>query len=531
MLHTKQIALSAAIAAAFASAPAVAGPLDSLSQLGATYFHSSAVGSAAGSANFGAEIGAYDALTSTLWVSGVSGVDVLNVTASGLTFNSRIDVSSFGAINSIAIYNGVAAFAIESTTNRELPGVVQFYDTSTRSLSSGVNNVQVGSLPDMLTFTADGSKLLVANEATPNVYKQINPSASDPLGGVSIINMANRSVTTLDLTANNFAGGAINTSGSGLRTTAVFNYEPEYIAVNSTGTMAYVTLQEHNALAMLDLTTNKYTGIVGLGLKDYNLAANGNVTPISNAIDSTDRPSGTIALTNQALKGAYQPDAVATYQVGGQTYLVMANEGDAQDQNTPSDVDRASTVPSLGITGDAARINVIKDMSSPGNVVTMGGRSFSIRDAAGNLVYDSGNILDAQAIASGIYDDGRSDDKGVEPEGVTLQTINGRTYAFVGLERTTKGALAVFDITDPANAAFVKMIVTDGTTRPEGLITFVKDNNVYLAISNEGNGGLAAVGMSTALYTLAPVPEPETWAMLLSGLGLLGLRARRRKTA
>lgn len=531
MIHTKKIALSAAIAAAFASAPAAANPLGSLSQFGATYLHSSAVGSV-GTNNFAAEIGAYDALTSTLWVTGISGVDVLNVTSRGLTFNSRIDVSSFGAINSVAIHNGVAAFAIENTINRESSGIVQFYDTSTRSLTGGINTVTVGSLPDMLTFTADGSKLLVANEATPNVYKQINPFASDPLGGVSIINMADRSVTTLDLTAANLAGGFINTPGSGLRTTAAFNFEPEYIAVNSTGTMAYVTLQEHNALAMLDLTTNKYTGIVGLGLKDYSLAENGNVTPISNAIDSTDRPVGTIAFTRQALKGAYQPDAIATYEVGGKTFLVMANEGDAQDQDTPSDVDRASTISgSLGLTADARRVNVIKDMSVTGDIVTMGGRSFSIRDAAGKLVYDSGNILEVQANALGIYDDGRSDDKGVEPEGVTLRTINGRTYAFIGLERTTKGAVAVFDITDPANSAFVNMIVTDGTNRPEGLTTFVKDNLIYLAISNEGLGGATATGMSTALYTLAPVPEPETWAMLLGGLGLLGLRARRRKTA
>jgi hypothetical protein len=117
----------------------------------------------------------------------------------------------------------------------------------------------------------------------------------------------------------------------------------------------------------------------------------------------------------------------------------------------------------------------------------------------------------------------------VEPEGVTLQTINGRTYAFIGLERTTKGAVAVFDITDPANASFVDMIVTSGTTRPEGLTTFVKDGLIYLAIANEGDGNTAATGMSTVLYSLAPVPEPETWAMLLGGLGLLGLRARREK--
>jgi DNA-binding beta-propeller fold protein YncE len=502
-LH-RTLTLTAAVAAAFASTtPAMASTFASMSQAGATYLHTTSGG-------FNAEIAAYDAQTRTLWVSGVTGVDVLNVAPTGLSFNSRIDLSSFGAINSIAIHNGIAAFAIENTGNREAAGIVQFYNTSTRSLTSGINSVTVGSLPDMLTFTADGSKLLVANEGTPNTY----PSATDPTGGVSIIRMSDRTVTNVGL------GGSIPTTGSGLRGAVPFNYEPEYIAVNKAGTKAWVTLQEHNAVATLDLTTNQFTGITGLGLKDYSLT--------QNAIDSTDRPAGAILLTPVSLKGAYQPDAVVSYETGGKTFLVMANEGDAQDEDPSGDIARASSIPALGISGNPGRINVIKDMSSAGNVVTMGGRSFSIRDTDGNIVFDSGNILEAQAIARGIYDDGRSDDKGVEPEGVALQTINGRTFAFIGLERTTTGAVAIFDITDPANSSFVDMIVTNGTKRPEGVVSFAQDGMFYLAIANEGAS--ATDGMSTALYSLAPVPEPETWALLLAGLGVLGLRARRQKS-
>lgn len=512
-------------AIAFASACVAVQAQTSLkaTQVGSTYLHTSG-GGVGSNVSFNAEIAAYDALTSTLWVTGVSGVDVLNVTQSGLSFNTRIDTTSLGHINSIAIHNGVAAFALEGIgENRQNAGFVQFYNTSTRSLASGVHTVSVGALPDMLTFTADGSKLLVANEATPNSY---NPGSYDPVGGVSIINMANRAVTNVALSS------TLPTSGTALRSGLPFNYEPEYIAVNNTGTQAYVTLQEHNGLAILDLGTQQFTGVVGLGLKDYSLAANGNATPISNAIDSTDRPNpaqSVINFTTQNLKGAYQPDAITTYQVGGQTYLVMANEGDAQEND--GDVARAS---SLGyLSGDSGRVNVIKDLSSAGNVVTMGGRSFSIRDTAGNLVYDSGNILDVEAHARGVYNDLRSDDKGVEPEGVTIRTIGGRTYAFVGLERGTettgnvKSAIAVFDITDPVNAKFVDMVVTNGLARPEGLITFEKDNQIYLAASYEGLGDTAATGMGTALYTLAPVPEPETWAMLLGGLGLVGWVRRR----
>ena len=496
----RPLTLTAALAAAFACAtPAMANTFAGLSQAGATYFHGTSGG-------FNAEIAAYDAQTRTLWVSGVTGVDVLNVTPAGLSFNSRIDLSSYGAINSIAIHNGIAAFAIESTVNRELPGIVQFYNTSTRSLTGGVNSVPVGSLPDMLTFTADGSKLLVANEGTPNSY----PSLTDPVGGVSIIHMADRSVTNVNL------GGSIPTTGSGLRGAVPFNYEPEYIAVNKAGTKAWVTLQEHNAIATLDLATQQFTGITGLGLKDYSLA--------QNAIDPSN--NSPVSLIQVALKGAYQPDAIAAYEVGGKTFLVMANEGDAQDQDDPDDVGRAGAL--YGTLAPLNRINVIKDMSSADNLVSMGGRSFSIRDTDGNIVFDSGNILEAQAIARGIYDDSRSDDKGVEPEGVALQTINGRTFAFIGLERTTQGAVAIFDITDPAGASFVDMIVTNGTNRPEGLVSFAQDGMFYLAISNEG--GSSAAGMSTALYNLAPVPEPETWAMLLAGLGILGMRARRQKS-
>ncbi len=102
--------------------------------------------------------------TSTIWVAGVVGVDVLDAAAGTLV--EHIDVTGYGLVNSVAIHNGLAAFAIEAAPDRRLPGVVVFYDTRTRQPIG--DPVTVGALPDMLTFTHDGSKLLVANEATPN---------------------------------------------------------------------------------------------------------------------------------------------------------------------------------------------------------------------------------------------------------------------------------------------------------------------------------------------------------------------------
>jgi hypothetical protein len=482
----KKTLLAAAIAAALIPVTAsAAGPLASITKEW-TYTHNLASGQTS-------EIPAFDAATNTLWVVGVVGMDVLN--ASNGSFIQHIDTTAFGSVNSVAIYNGVAAAAIESST-RTTPGTVQFFDTTTRANTGGVT---VGALPDMLTFTPNGSKLLVANEGTPSIY---GIPASDPAGSVSIIDMATRTVT-----ATASLSGVMQT-GSNIRTNTGMDFEPEYITVNAAGTQAYVSLQEANAMGVLDLTTNSFSKVIGLGTKNFNTAAN--------AIDPKDT-DGIKNLRPANVSGLYQPDGMAAYQAGGKTYIVMANEGDTREDD--GDKARAGA---LTTDADLKRLNVSTTDSTTNNLVTFGARSFSIRDENGNIVFDSGNQLDAKAIALGIYDDGRSDDKGVEPEGVTLLDIAGRKLAFIGLERTTKGAVAIYDVTDPANASFVDMIVTDGDLAPEGLTTYTMGGISYLAISNEVSG-------TTSVYSLTPVPEPETYAMMLAGLGLIGFATRRRK--
>jgi hypothetical protein len=413
------------------------------------------------------EIPAFDSKTNTLWIAGVVGVDVLDADTGDLI--EHIDTTAYGLVNSVAIKNGLAALAIESTLRTD-PGVVAFYDTGTRTLSG---TVAVGVLPDMLTFTHDGSKLLVANEATPSAYGARigtsvpfvfgNPSL-DPVGSVSIIDMRTRTVVA---TAG-FTGVPIG--GSHLRTATGMDFEPEYIAVDNDGTRAFVTLQEANAIAVLDLTTYTFTSVIGLGSKDFSLPGN-QIDPLDN---------GTVLFISPAAKGLYMPDGIATYKWHGRTLVVMANEGDFREDD--GDRSAAST---FGAVAPLNRLRVSNADSSPGDLYAAGARSFSIRDEDGNLVYDSGEILDKEAFARGVYDDGRSRDKGVEPEGVTLLDLAGRTYAFVGLERTTKAAVAVFDITDPTDVTFIDMIVTDGDVAPEGLAVYKHRGDHYLAIANE----------------------------------------------
>jgi len=483
--------------------PTIASADTTFASLAKEWTYSHALTGAAGQT---AEISAFDSVTNSLWVAGVAGVDVLNATNGSLI--QHIDTTSFGSINSVAIHNGVAAFAMESTTRTDA-GTIRFFDTTTRALSTGINSVTVGALPDMITFTKDGSKLLVANEASPTVYG--NP-AVDPAGSVSIIDMSTRTVAA---TAG-FAGVA--QTGSNIRTNTGMDFEPEYITVNAAGTKAYVSLQEANAMGVLDLTTNTFSSVIGLGVKDFSAAGNFIDPNDRDYVSGSSGPTKTVLRTS-AVKGLYQPDGMAAYEANGQTLIVMANEGDTREDD--GDKARASTI--AGTPTDIKRLNISTTDSTTGNLVTFGTRSFSIRDEAGNIVFDSGSQLDAKAIELGIYDDARSDDKGVEPEGVELMLIGDRTYAFIGLERTTKSAIAIYDVTDPANASFIDMIVTDGDIAPEGLEGFTMNGKHYLAIANE-------VSNTTSVYSLAPVPEPETYAMLLAGLGLLGFTVRRRKS-
>jgi hypothetical protein len=436
------------------------------------------------------EVPAFDRKTNTVWVAGVVGVDVLDGTTGARV--DHFDVTGYGAVNGVAIHNGLAALAIEAgpspAPGRARPGRVLLVDTRTRQLSDGVNDIPVGALPDMLTFTHDGTKLLVANEGTPNTYgTRIGTSVpwvfskpvDDPAGSVTIIDMETRTIAAT-------AGlSGVPIVGENVRTTTGMDFEPEYIAVNKDGTEAFVTLQEGNAIGVLDLASNAFTQVIGLGAKDFNQPGN-QIDPLNDGI---------VNFGAHNVMGLYMPDAIAAYQWRDDTYLVMANEGDFRED----DGDR-STASSFGAVAPLNNLRVSNTDSSPGNLFVAGARSFSIRHKSGYLAYDSGDILDKKAADLGLYNDSRSRDKGVEPEGVALLDLAGRTYAFIGLERTLKAAVAIFDVTDPTAVTFVDMIVTDGDLSPEGLTAYRFRGKAYLAISNEvaPSGGTS----NTTLYRI-----------------------------
>ena len=439
-----------------------------------------------------AEIVAFDAATDRLFV--VNGadfaVDILDISNPTVPSKlSAIDVSAFGGgVNSVAVSGGIVAIAIEADIKQD-PGMVAFFDTSGNLISS----VVVGALPDSLTFTPDGRKVDVANEGEPS-----EDYTNDAVGSISIIDLSGgvENLSQTAVTTASFEGFDKQTLiNQGIRifgpnASVAQDLEPEFVTVSSDSTTAWVTLQENNAIAKVNLA-NGQVELLPLGLKDYSLPGNG--------IDPSNEDGG-INIREVPVFGLYQPDTIATYEVGGKTYLVTANEGDARDYEAFSEEARvADLVLDPTAFPDAANLQkeenlgrlkvttTLGDTDGDGDydqLFAYGGRSFAIWDETGNLVFDSGDALEqitAEQVPNGFnsddeanaFDD-RSDDKGPEPEALAIGQIGNRTFAFVGLERTS--GIAVFDISNPRNPQFqeyvnnrnfnVPITLADGSVNP-----------------------------------------------------------------
>jgi YVTN family beta-propeller protein len=420
-------------------------------------------------------------------------VEVLDL--SGLPVITKLQpiaVSSLGGVaNSVSVSNGKLAIALEAD-NKQANGSVVVVNTSTLSV---IKKIEVGALPDMVTFSPDGRYIVTANEGEPSAdYK------TDPEGSVSIIDMQNDySIKTLTFGA--FAGSLPQLAAEGFRifgpgASFAQDIEPEYVAISDDSKKAYVTLQENNGIAEIDLTSGTILKIRPLGAKDMSLAIN--------AMDPSDRDSK-IELRSAAVKSFYLPDAISHFSTGGAAYLITANEGDAREYAAFDEQARVSSLKldskvfpnaaTLQLPANLGRLrvtNTLGDIDSDGDFDVLygfGGRGFSVINAAsGQLVYESGKSLEQEVISAGIYDDDRSDDKGIEPEGVTVGWMNNKPVAFIALERVD--AVAVYDLTNPAAPKFLQMIKTGDA--PEGVLFISAANSPngksLLVTSNEGDG-------------------------------------------
>ncbi|MCK6608327.1 MAG: T9SS type A sorting domain-containing protein, partial [Flavobacterium sp.] len=303
-----------------------------------------------------------------------------------------------------------------------------------------------------------------------------------------------------------------------LKTTSTLSqdFEPEYITISADSQKAWVTLQENNAIAEVNLTNNTISDIWALGTKDISLPGNG--------FDVSDN-NGQVLIANWPIQAYYIPDAVASYNVGGTTFLVTANEGDEKEYGAFTERVAVSSgaysldaaiFPNATVLKQNHNLGRFRATNLNGNtdadaqfetIHCVGTRSFSIfNTTTKQIVFDSGDDFERYTatnlptLFNSDHEDntpkGRSRAKGPEPEGVTIAQIATETFAFVSLERV--GGVMVYNITNPNNPVFVDYRNSRSTSAysgdhgPEGITYIAPANSAtgkgYILVANEISG-------------------------------------------
>lgn len=520
-----------------------------------------------------AEIVTYHAETQQLLVvNALSGnIDLLDITdPTSLALTGEVSAGPGNGINSVTVREDGLAVANVEPADKTAEGSMLFFDANTGgtlgSVMLGNNGEHDSALPDMVGISADGRFAFSANEGEP-----AEDYSADPEGSVSVVTLpalgtlkapAQSDVRVADFRAWNETGsrelhddirifGPSEVDGQPYSGSIAQNLEPEYIT--EIDGKAYTTLQENNAIAVIDLETAEVEDIWPLGFVDHN------VVPLDASDRDGGEDTGAVEIRNWPVMGIPQPDAIESFTAGdGNSYLVMANEGDARDWEAYSEEVRIKHVgdpeeedykgdplPALcegyqDLTADEIdflqddlgagrlRITIADGLNATGEcfeqLYSYGSRDFAIFNTQGEKVFTSGAEFEqklaeldeaGELVFNAGHDeawfDSRSDNKGPEPEGVAVGEIDGRNYAFIGLERV--GGVMVYDITDPANSEYVTYVnnrnfdvsaidqdteetnpnwQAAGDLGPEGLVfipaTQSPNNENLLAVGNEVSG-------------------------------------------
>jgi DNA-binding beta-propeller fold protein YncE len=475
-------------------------------------------------------------------------INFINLVVSSINLPATVGTVPLGNVTSIAIFGDLLAVAVPAATKTD-NGFVLFYNGLDNSAPAFLDSVEVGALPDSIAFTPNGGKLVVANEGEPNGDYSIDPEGT--LSVIDILASGEPEETAEMVTFTSFNGTQAALEGQGMHfpnpsgatingnaitVTVAQDLEPEY--VSTTNEKAYITLQENNGLAILDLE-DLSVQIIGLGSKNWS------------GLNFDGQENGAVSFAKyEGLNGVYMPDSISNYEWKGATFLVTANEGDAREyffdvadeaactaaMGQSYDVDdgclaysdevklkdltaqAGSALETLQMDGrlDDLRVtSVLGDADGNGeyeSAYTYGARSFTIWDQNGLVVFDSGD--DLERITASVHGaqfnnnndenegDSRSENKGPEPEAITVGKVGERTYAFIGAERMS--GIFVYDVTNPFDAFFADYVInrdlTEGSTAndvigdlaPESIIfvegEFSATGEALIVVGNEVSG-------------------------------------------
>ena len=491
----------------------------------------------------GAEIVDYNPCLQRMYVTNgfFNRIDVVDISDPAMpTLVTTLPTTPDYSITSVTVVSEqglVAASLARDSPNFHEPGQVIFfeYDTDTDMYTS-LGTVMVGTLPDMLTVTPDGKYIMTANEGQPDEdVPGDDPAFVDADGSISIIDISDGAQAVVDdpatyvttLTFDYLVGTEDDLRLAGVRIapgkTAPEDFEPEYVAVSPDSKTAFVTLQENNAVAKVDIENKRITGILPLPHQNHEFIP----------LDPSNRDDAVTFRTRERLMGMRMPDSIAAfYTEDGKLYFATANEGDARDYGDVPDENRIADIVGVldatafpdttDLEDDAVfgrlHVSVYEGETDVDTLYSYGTRSFSIFDEMGNLIFDSGmdfELYTLQASPANFNSnndeqqsfDARSDDKGPEPEALTVGMVGDRIYAFIGLERV--GGVMIYDVTEPAESFFVDYVnnrdfsvpndalATDpaaaGDLGPEGFRFISEDDSPIkdtplLLVANESSG-------------------------------------------
>lgn len=501
-----------------------------------------------------AEIAAFDPKTKRVFVTDAANdqLDVFDFSKPATPLPlAPIDLSPYGDGPNSVVYLPdfrAVAVAVEAASVGE-PGVVAVFDAKK---GTHLVTFPAGPLPDMVTTTEDGRYLLVANEGEP-----ADDGSVDPEGSVTVIDLK-RGLKKAEIDTADFHGVPLRgpvrvfTPGS----TVEQDLEPEYITTR--GDWAWVSIQEANAIGILDIEEAEFVSVRSLGFKNHGL--------VENAFDATDKDKVPTIEPHQGVYGMYQPDAISAFSVKvrvpdrwpgewgwlgkgfhgkkghsrhhkhghgnshprpryvTKTLIATANEGDTRDWDFFSEEERVEDLtlaPEVfpAATSDEEALGRLTVTSTLGDtdedgeheqLFALGGRSMSLLKPNGRLIYDTGDQLErlSATLDPANYNkdnessaiDNRSDNKGPEPEAVDTGEIDGHTYAFLAAERS--GMIYAFDLSStPGEAEFAGWINTrEGDLGPEG-IEFVSrwdspTGKAMLLVTYEITGTVAAYSVT-----------------------------------
>lgn len=443
-------------------------------------------------------------------------IDIFSFKDNKITHLEEIFLKKYGLKpNSIAINKDlILAVAIENIYSQD-NGVVVFFDRFNQYLF----DIEVGAMPDMIIFNKKGNELIVANEGEPS-----QDLLNDPDGSISIIDLNSRVSKTYTFEKFN--------KNHSIRKILDVNLsqdlEPEYLTISEDEKYIFVSLQENNAIAVFDYTSKKFISIFSLGYKSYKL----------NKIDVNDKDFKA-NLQNWPIKGLYQPDAIVFLpykktlldRLLNNYYFASANEGDSKVYENMSEevrvkdikIDREKINNFFKVKEGLSRLKVSKidaDKNNDGkfeSLYTFGGRSFSVwkyfpgykifgykllKDKV-TLHYDSRDefekILSKDYIDNynthysktkkKLIFDKRSDDKGPEPESLSLFRLEQSLYLIISLERSN--GFFIYDITDLKYIKYVTFFpITEKFFSPEGIKIYYSKKNILLLVSFEKSGSI-----------------------------------------